>query len=55
MSAPVRWIPSDKPRDGHPFIPWTVRTSLPIDHPLIFLDHCWVVWFTADAKSSTRL
>jgi hypothetical protein len=50
MSAPKHWIPTDTAEDGRLFIPWRIRNPLLVDHPLIFLDHCWVMWFTADQR-----
>ena len=51
MSATSHWMPSNKLQLGRPYIPWVVHTSLPTDHSFIFLDHCWVIWFTADLWS----
>jgi hypothetical protein len=55
MSATSRWLPSNKPTPRRPHIPWVVRSALPIDHPFIFLSHCWVIWFTADAERSSNI
>jgi hypothetical protein len=50
MKVTVRWLPSDRIRPGQPFIPWTVRSDLPPHQAFLFLAHCWVIWFTADAE-----
>ncbi len=47
MLAMAHWVPSYKPLLGRLYIPWTVRSALPI-YPFIFLAHCWVIWFSAD-------
>jgi hypothetical protein len=51
MVVAARWLPSDRIRPNQPFIPWTVRSALPPHQAFLFLSHCWVVWFTADAES----
>jgi hypothetical protein len=48
MRRPRCWLPSYRPRDGQPYVPWTVRTLLPIDRPFVHPDHFWTEWATTD-------
>ena len=50
MVVNARWVPSDQLRPGQSYIPWTVRSVLPPPQSFLFLAHCWVIWFTADAR-----
>jgi len=50
MVVDARWLPSDQLRLGQPHIPRTVRSVLPPHQSFLFLAHCWVIWFTADAR-----
>jgi hypothetical protein len=50
MVVNARRMPSDQLHPGLPSIPWTVRSVLPPHQSFLFLDHCWVIWFTADLR-----
>ena len=41
------WLPSYRPRDGQPYVPWTVHTFLPIDRPYVRRDYFWAKWATS--------